>query len=341
MSNWNISKPSFQAKRRMQLPNSLTFEYSTRTLWRHGRGNLDNHKRLWQLILKKFSIFPLSVCTIQKTLSVSLPVYPVLFAVLKLLGYEYHLKSTSVSNQVISLLPPNKKGSWYLRSVKECWRHPKVLDSMTGSATELRHMNLCVSVRISHDLRRLWRLISINHFDNSAAASKLKNHIMLRASRVRVNTHSGVVLCNIENVALADPLEKKWYELGSYGTFKQADPPSATDKRAQKTLDSTTLHDGSRYVVGMLWVEYNIHLSDDFNALFVQFKSLEKRLEKRLNLKTLYASDIRGDVKKGYIIPVSPHDKKRFLNGVSKFHGKSLNKSLLVGPICFRTCYLY
>ena len=88
----------------------------------------------------------------------------------------------------------------------------------------------------------------------------------------------------------------------------------------------------------------------------VQFKSLEKRLEKDLNLKTQYASDIRSDLEKIYVVPVSPHDSKnrsdrewyvphhpvlnpnkpgkvrRVLNGASKFHGKSLNNSLLVGP---------
>ena len=73
---------------------------------------------------------------------------------------------------------------------------------------------------------------------------------------------------------------KKWYELESYGTFKQADPRSSADKRAQKILDSTTIHDGSRYVVGMLWADDNIHLPDNFYASLVQFKSLEKRLEK-------------------------------------------------------------
>ena len=40
-----------------------------------------------------------------------------LVAVLKLLGNEYDLKSTSVSNQVISKLPSNKKESWSLHSV--------------------------------------------------------------------------------------------------------------------------------------------------------------------------------------------------------------------------------
>ena len=160
--------------------------------------------------------------------------------------------------------------------------------------------------------------------------------------------------CNVEDVALADQV-KKWYELESYGTFKQADPGSSADKLAQKILDSTTIHDGSRYIVGMLWADDNIHLPDNFYASLVQFKSLEKRLEKDLNLKTQYASDIRSDGEKGYVVPVSPHDSKnrsdrewyvpqhpvlnpnkpgkvrRVLNGASRFHGNSLNNSLLVG----------
>ena len=51
-----------------------------------------------------------------------------LVAVLKSLGYEYDLKSTTVLNQVISKLPPNMKESWSLHSVKKCWRQPTVLD---------------------------------------------------------------------------------------------------------------------------------------------------------------------------------------------------------------------
>ena len=51
-----------------------------------------------------------------------------LVAVLKSLGYEYDLKSTSVLNQVISKLPPNMKESWSLHCVKKCWRQPTVLD---------------------------------------------------------------------------------------------------------------------------------------------------------------------------------------------------------------------
>ena len=40
--------------------------------------------------------------------------------------------------------------------------------------------------------------------------------------------------CNVEDVALADQV-KKWYELESYGTFKQADQRSSADKRSQNS----------------------------------------------------------------------------------------------------------
>ena len=81
---------------------------------------------------------------------------------------------------------------------------------------------------------------------------------------------------NFEDVALADQV-KKWYQLESYGTFKlkQADLRSSADKHAQKILDSTTLHDGSRSVVGILWANDNIHLPDNFYALLVQFNILK------------------------------------------------------------------
>ena len=81
--------------------------------------------------------------------------------------------------------------------------------------------------------------------------------------------------CNVDDAAFADQV-KKLYELEPYGKFEQDDPRSSADKRAQKILDSTTLHDGSCYVVGMLWADDNINLPDKFYASLVQFKSLEK-----------------------------------------------------------------
>ena len=50
---------------------------------------------------------------------------------------------------------------------------------------------------------------------------------------------------------LSDRL-RSWYDIESYGAYKQVDSRSATDARATKILDETTYHDGSRYQVGKL-----------------------------------------------------------------------------------------
>ena len=84
--------------------------------------------------------------------------------------------------------------------------------------------------------------------------------------------------------------------------------------------------------------------------------SLERRLDKDSSLREKNAETIRDDIQKGYVITVTAHDPKsradrewylphypvlnpskpvqlrRVLNGESKFHRTSLNKSLLDGP---------
>ena len=70
--------------------------------------------------LEKLSIFPpLKMHNAGSIISFASCISS-LVAVLKWLGYEYDLKSTSVLNQVISKLPPNMKDSWSLHSVKNC-----------------------------------------------------------------------------------------------------------------------------------------------------------------------------------------------------------------------------
>ena len=89
----------------------------------------------------------------------------------------------------------------------------------------------------------------------------------------------------------------------------------------------------------------------------MQLKSLEKRLAKREDLREKYTSTIKEDLIKGYVIefpdahkienrsdkdwyllhhpvlnPNKPGKLRRVLNGAEKFHGASLNKSLLTGP---------
>ena len=142
----------------------------------------------------------------------------------------------------------------------------------------------------------------------------------------------------------------------SFGAYVQADPRSASDKRANKILETITTHDGERYSVGMLWVEDDVALPNNYYSSLVQLKSLEKRLAKDESLKERYDATIMEDLDKGYEIktpssgsdcrslrewylphhpvlsPNKPGKVRRVLNGAAKFHGKSLNSCLLTGP---------
>ena len=71
---------------------------------------------------------------------------------------------------------------------------------------------------------------------------------------------------------------KSWYDIESFGANKQVDSGSAADARAHETLGSTTIHNGLRYNVGMLWAADNIKLTNNYFSSLVQLKSLEKRL---------------------------------------------------------------
>ena len=83
--------------------------------------------------------------------------------------------------------------------------------------------------------------------------------------------------CNTHDTELACQIER-WYEIESNGAYKQVDSRFAADKRAAKILDSSNVHDGSRYAVGMLWAEETIMLPDNYYSSLVPIESLEKRL---------------------------------------------------------------
>ena len=85
--------------------------------------------------------------------------------------------------------------------------------------------------------------------------------------------------CKAEDVELVSQI-KAWYELKSYGTYKQADAHSAADQRAHNLLESTTRHDGERYWVGMLWSDDSSSSSNSYYSELAQFKTLEKRHDK-------------------------------------------------------------
>ena len=143
----------------------------------------------------------------------------------------------------------------------------------------------------------------------------------------------------------------------SYGVYKQVDPRSAANASAQEKLETTTFHNGQRYDVGMLRANDNIQLPNIYLSSLVQLKSLEKRLSRDTTLKENYAKTFSEDLEKGYVIqipdahmveqrsdkewylphhsvinPNKPGKVRRVLKSAAKFHGTSLNKSLLTGP---------
>ena len=143
----------------------------------------------------------------------------------------------------------------------------------------------------------------------------------------------------------------------SYGAMKQVDSRSAADARAEKILDETTYHDGTRYQVGMLWADPESSLPKNYFSALVQLKSLERRLGKDVDLRERYSKNIQDDFSKGYIVrvdktdcfkvsnprewylphhpvihPNKPGKVRRVLNGTAKFQGSSLNNALLTGP---------
>ena len=154
---------------------------------------------------------------------------------------------------------------------------------------------------------------------------------------------------------------KSWYELETYCAFKHVKARSAANKHALSILNPEIFHNGERYIVPMLWIDSNVTLANSYYSSLVQFKTLERRLSKDRELREKCAYLIREDIRKGYVATVEPHDPRkrsdrewyfphhpvvkpnkpgkvrRALNWASKFHGTSLNKSLLVGLDLFQT----
>ena len=63
---------------------------------------------------------------------------------------------------------------------------------------------------------------------------------------------------------------KSWYDMESYGALKQVDPRSTADARAHDIPENTTVHNGKKSDVGMLWAEDDIDLPNNHFSALVQ-----------------------------------------------------------------------
>ena len=108
-------------------------------------------------------------------------------------------------------------------------------------------------------------------------------------------SNSSCFKCIVEDMSVADQI-KTWYELESFGAFKQVDARSAADKRALSVLKNDIFHDGERYIVPMLWNDKESTLPNNYFSSLAHLKSLEKRLDKDPSLRKKYAETIREDM---------------------------------------------
>ena len=76
---------------------------------------------------------------------------------------------------------------------------------------------------------------------------------------------------------------------------------SNKELQAQKMLESTTKFTGERYEVGMLWGEPEPNQPNNYSLALGQLYSLEQRLQRDPNLKSLYQQSIDTDVETGFV----------------------------------------
>ena len=243
-----------------------------------------------------------------------------------------------------------------IKALQETYQHLAVLDPVTYC---YGNIEMILGQDVYHAIRPLEYLAA----DEKSSPFAVRLPICCVLSGPLPSSSGLVSTCfkaNMEQDFELASQVKSWYEMESYGALKQVDPRSSSDARAHEILENTTVHNGKKYNVGMLWVEDNIELPNNYFSAHVQSKSLEKRLAKDQTLREKYSNTIKEDLDKGSVVRVKdalrwdqvescserewylPHHpvvipNKRgkvcaVINGAAKFHGASLNKSLLTGP---------
>ncbi|XP_075264413.1 uncharacterized protein LOC142356371 [Convolutriloba macropyga] len=135
--------------------------------------------------------------------------------------------------------------------------------------------------------------------------------------------------------------------------FEETADTSTDSKRAVQILQDTIHHIGDRYEIGLLWKE-DSKLENNYPVAKAQLDSLQRRLNKDIEMKQLFEKSLETDLEKGYVKPVTflnpapekiwylphypvtnpnkPGKVRRVANAASVFKKQSLNKNLLSGP---------
>ena len=140
----------------------------------------------------------------------------------------------------------------------------------------------------------------------------------------------------------------------TYASLCNVSGRSKQDERAFDILKRSTRHNGEKYEVGLLWAEDSPDLPINYSSALQQFFSLEKRLDKYIDLKDAYQKTVQKDLENGFIRVIDKHELlqtennlqwylphhpvkhphkpgnvRRVCNAASKIKGTSLNDKLL------------
>ncbi|PFX25222.1 hypothetical protein AWC38_SpisGene10168 [Stylophora pistillata] len=148
-------------------------------------------------------------------------------------------------------------------------------------------------------------------------------------------------------------------EIETLGVMKLADPTrSIEDKRALSLMEKTTYKNANEdaYESGLLWMEEEPSLSNNYEMAKKRLQSLEKKIESCPEVRERYAKSIQDDIEKGYvkklseeevqcdskviwylpprfvINPKKPDRLRRVYDASAKFMGQSLNDKIYTGP---------
>ena len=163
-----------------------------------------------------------------------------------------------------------------VKSMQETYPHLAVLDPVNYSYGN-------IELILGHDVYHAIRPLEYLAADEKCSPFTVRLPIGWVLSGPLPSSSSLVSTCfkaNVEHDYELACQVKSWYDMESYGAFKQFDPRSAADARAQEILETTPFHNGQRYDVGMLWADDNIQLPNNYFSSLVQLKSLEKRLSR-------------------------------------------------------------
>ena len=153
-----------------------------------------------------------------------------------------------------------------VKSVQETYQHLAVLDPVRYSYGEIEMI-------LGQDVYHAIRPLEYFSADEKCSPFAVRLPICWVLSGPFPSSLSLISTCfkaNIEQDFELACQVKSWYDIESYGAFKQVEPRSLSDARAQEILETTTFNNGQRYDLGMLWADHNIQLPNNYFSSLVQ-----------------------------------------------------------------------